>query len=337
MTFFRDDKTHLRSTCKVELGFTHPTSGDEFITMYEGTVNKVRFRQGTAKLTLFDKFKALTERVVGSTDSGGAVVMSDSTLLPSDVAWTLCTCYGGLSNIQSDSNPDIEWSSFQAWAAVFSGDSVYVGARYEGRKVIDALKRLGLMSDSAIFIEHAQLEFNRFSAIDSANVTVLTDDENVDVEAVIDDANIVNKQHVYGLYDVDSGHWAIDVVDQSSTSVDSFGVRENILKDESVWYVNSASAINMAQRQTSNRATPFDSYSIAGTLVPLIRTLGETIKLVDPFLNVSSVQAWRIMEYEIDLDKLSTKMSVDGSQVGFPFILDDAYYGLLDQSYNKLL
>ena len=350
LNFLVDTPTSMTGSCDIRLGFTrgeypytveHPYTveylyqhEDELIHLYAGTIEKAEFARGAVTLRLLDKMKAFTERVVGSSDE--PVVFSGANLLPSDVAWTLCTCYGGLSNVQSDSNPDIEWSSFTAWAAVFSGDNVLVGAQYEGMKVVEALKRLSMYTDSAIFEEHGQVEFRRFSSIDS-KTTVLDDDSIIDLSLTVDDAAIVNDQHVYADYSVGSDSWALDVISQDSASIEDYGYRENVLKDTSIWYINSVSAINVASKRTGDLSSPVKRFTIDSMLLPITRSLGETIRISDSFLGVTSSTGWRMMEFEVNVETGRTRVTADGSQLGYPFILDDAVYGLLDKSYNQLL
>lgn len=331
MNFFVNTPTNLQADCLLKFGFTHPTSGDEFITMYQGTVQRAQYGRGACTLRLLDKMKAFTERTVGDKDA--PAIFSGG--LPSDIAWTLCTCYGGLSNIMSDSNPDIEWGTFQSWAAVFSEDTVLMDAQFEGMKVAEGLKRIAHMTDSAIFNEHGQVEFRRFSVIDS-NTTFLGDDHILDLTLTVDDAEIVNRQIVYGDYDVTSDQYATEALSVSSSSVNSFGAREDLLKDNAMWYVGSASAQNMAQRRTLHLSEPINRYIVDTVIIPMNRSLGEAIRISDSFIGISSL-GLRLMSSEVDMDKGLMRLEVDASRLLTPFILDDATYGLLDQDYNFLL
>jgi len=124
--------------------YIHTTSSatsaaNELLDLYSGTVDRASFRGGRCMLNLLDKMKPFTERTVGTSDI--PAVFSTSGMSPSDIGWTLCTCYGGLSTVQSDSNPDVDWASFNDWASVFSSDPVGIHAQIEGMKVTEALKR----------------------------------------------------------------------------------------------------------------------------------------------------------------------------------------------------
>src|SRR3972149_7514309 len=117
LNIFRDEPTKLLSTCTLQMGYTHATSGDELITLYSGDIDRVLYKKGAWAVQTLDKFKQFTERVVGASNS--PALYTGSNYLPPDIAWWLCTSYGGLSAITSTTNPDIDYQSFLDWAAVF--------------------------------------------------------------------------------------------------------------------------------------------------------------------------------------------------------------------------
>lgn len=315
--FFRTNKTTLRSSIQLQIGFTHPTSGDEFITAFAGTSERVSFESGAVNLTVSDKLKQLSERVVGASNS--PAVFSSSIMLPSDIAWTLCTCYGGLSSIQSTSNPDINYQSFLDFASVLSFDNVLMGGRFEGQKVAEGLRKIADMTQAAIVLVEDKISFYRFSTANSF-VSSLSTDHVKDISLTIDDLDMVNKQWVYGDYRVESKYWPLAVFDTRSASVSSFGLREQVMKDESVWYVTSAAAINMAQRVMSTAGLPYDRVTLSTPLVPLFKQIGEIIAVSDALIGNSS--GYRIMGYNLNLEDGSMKMELDASQLVMPFTLD---------------
>lgn len=319
----RNNKTLLAETCAIQFGFTHPTSGDELITMFSGTMDKVRYSDGLCAVTLLDKFKRLSERVMGTRDD--PVVFSGSTL-PSDIAWAAITSFGGYSAIESTTNPDINFESFQAWAAVFSADTVLTDAFIEGKKCTDVLKRVARYTQSAIYIEDDKFAFHRFSAADS-NQTTLDNDTIKDLTLEIDDSDIVNKQYVYGAYDTTSGDWFIQTNFVSSSSVNTYGLREQIEKDDTIWYTTSVSALNMAQRVISTAGEPYDRISVDTTLYGALRQVGETIAIEDPFFEGAINGGYRVMEYSLNLNDGAYSARLDKSQFASPFRLD---YSLLD-------
>ena len=334
MNFFLSEPTKLLSTYDLSMGYTHPSSGDELITMFTGQIDKIMYKNGVVTIQTLDKFKQFTERSVGSSNS--ATLYTGSNYLPSDIAWWLCTSYGGLSSIQSTSNPDIDYSLFSQWANVFSSDSVFIQARFEGSKVTESLRKIARYTDSGIWVEGNKINFVRFSEAGSME-TVVTDDDIINITLSLDDSRIVNKQHVYADYDTTSSYWKLDIFDVDSTSVNSYGLREEIEKDESVWYVSSATALNMAQRRVLFSSTPYQEYDLTLPLVTLPRQIGEMVRISDNFFGVTSIDAWRIMEYSLNMDNGQMMVKADSSRIAQPFILDHDVHGLLDQNYNFLL
>jgi len=318
MNFVHTDKTNLSKDCFIKFGFTHPTSGDELITMYSGTIDKARYKGGQCTLTLLDKFKRLSERVMGTNDA--PVTFTNSTL-PSDIVWTAVTCYGGYSSIQSTSNPDINYTSWLEWALVFSTDNVFMNGNSSGKKITEILKKMARYTNSAIYIEDNKIAFKRFSVTDSFQ-TSLTNDDIIDIELEIDDEDIINKQYVYGAYDVASRDWGVQVYEVSTSSVNTYGLKEQIEKDESIWYVNSISAVNLAQRIINTAGEPYDRIRVDTTLVAAIRQIGETISIEDTSFGGSIDSGYRIMGYSINLDKGLYSADLDVSQFSFPFRLD---------------
>jgi hypothetical protein len=290
----------------------------EFLTVYEGGIGSISFAKGLAKINAEDKFNPLSHRVIGSRDA--PVLMTDS-FLPSDVFWTICTCYGGLSSVESTSNPDIDWAAFQTWAAVFSADSVFVSAKYEGDNCVKALRSLAHYTQSTIVTDPAKITPNRFSGIVTGNELFFDDSSIIDNTVVISEQTIINRQYVSGDYDTDASSYGITVVKADSVSINSFGLHADTMEETSIWYINSLSAINLADRKISFNKTPSTAYRIELPLVPLTRQIGDIITVADSSLSVAS-HSMRMMGYSINMDKCAMSLSGDDSQLANPFLLD---------------
>lgn len=288
------------------------------INMFTGRASKVGYNEGKLALTVVDKMSTLSQRVIGSTTS--AAVFSSTTMLPSDVAWTVCTCYGGLSSIASTSNPDIDYSSFLSWAAIFSADTVIVGAKYSGTKALEALRSIGRHTQSAIFVASGKLKFNRFS--DSASYqTPVNANHIIDTTLEIDENSIINKAWVYGGYSVTSNNWTVNVFNVSTTSINSYGLREDIQKEETFWYTTSVNAGNLASRMLATYKEPFDNLNVKLPVSPILPTqIGDTLTVTDEHLDVFN--AWRVMEQALNLDAMVAEFLVNGTQVLNGFTLD---------------
>lgn len=315
--FIREDTTQLRKICEVKAGFTHPTSGDELITLFAGTIDRIAYNKGSSDITVADKMRQLSERIIGS--SSEPVVMTASGTLPSDIAWWIATSYGGFSNIQSTSNPDIDYQAWLDWAAVFSRDNAQMHAQFEGQKCTEALRKIGRHTISSITMIGQKLTFFRFTAASSI-VNSFGTSELINLSTSIDDDDLINKQYVFGNYDQTSQSWGITVFDVDSVSINSYGLREQVEKDESVWYVNSAAALNLVQRIVDTNATPFERVDVEVPLIALYMTVGDLITAVDSQINLDST--YRIMQRSVNLDNATMRAQIDRSQLKNAFTLD---------------
>jgi|GEM_PF-1581488 len=292
--------------------------GQEMVTLYTGNLKDVRYSDRACQIKTRDKLFDFTERKVGDSDT--PVVFSET--IPSDIAWTLCSCYGGLCDSKSTGNDDIDYTVFNAWASQFSADSILVNAYYDGLKVTEALTRLCKMTDSVSWVEgDGKVNFRKFVEPGSHDIT-LTRDEYSDILIDVEQLRITNKAYVYWDYDINSEYWTKTCLSQESTSVNSFGLHEDMWKDETVWYVNSVGALNFAQRQTMLLKDPPKSFKVDTDLYAMRQQLGETIRLVDSFYNITSMSGWRLSEYELNMETGEVKLEMDEALTANAFYLD---------------
>jgi hypothetical protein len=299
----------------ISVGFAL-SGGDETIDIFAGTVRSVRYVGEECQLTLVDKFQQLSDRLVGTDDDPATYVGSN--YLPSDLAWWAITSYGGFSTTTNSSNTDIDYAAFAAWAAVFSGDGVYMEAKFDGQKVTEVLRKIALQTNSAIYVEQNKVSFKRFSLVDQ-NVSSLGPSEILDIEVGFDIDDVINRWYVAGDLTVGSVH-QFTIVEEDTASVNSFGQKEEYISDDNLWFVDSSSAINLAQRLVLMSSDPDDEVRITSGLQTIHRSVGETIQLSDPFMSLYS--GYRIMEQEIDTEKGTVKLIGDKRQFFNAFTLN---------------
>ena len=319
MGFLQDDKTLMQNECLVKIGFAG--TGGELMELFAGTVRTVTFRDEKCVLNIVDKFQQLSDRKVGTNDA--PVAFTGSNYLPSDLAWFSITSHGGYSAIESTSNPDIDFDSFQTWAAVFSGDTVTMKANFTGQKVTEILRKLAHQTHSGIYIEDNKIAFKRFGLAD-VNVTSLGEDVLSDVTLKFDTTDIINRQHVSGNLTVGSTH-QFTVTEVKSSSVNSFGVKDNLIEDNNIWYVDSASAINLAQRKILVESEPDDYLTGETGLAGIIGTVGQTVYIKDDFHGIS--ENYRVLEQHIDIDAGKVRLGADRTTIFNVFILDTSTLG----------
>ena len=290
-------------------------NNEEAYTLYSGNIDQVNYSKGKCVVKLIDKMQQLSDRLIGNDDTP---VYYTNTLI-SSLAWHIVTNKGGFSSIASDLNPDINYTKFSAWAAVMSGDNVLASAEFKGIKVTEALRKIAKMTRSAIYIEDNKLVFNRFSEAQAPTITI-NDTNLIEPQLSIKYSDIINKQYVHAAYDSDSDYHAITVYDVLTPSVNSFGLHEEIHEDTNIWFVDSTSALTLAQRITFTDGEPVDRINVTVPFNLIATQIGETVAYLND--QVSIDENFKIMDRSLDIDKSTLNLTIDRSQLVNPFILD---------------
>jgi len=311
----------IPNTATLQLGFNHATSGDELVTLYTGYLKNVGYKQEICEVEFVDNLYDFEKRKVGASDAP----VSLAAQIPSDIAWTLCTCYGGKSSLESTNNPDIDYTSFQAWAAVLSSDSVECAAHYDGVKVIEALKSLAEVTDSGIYVEgDGKINFFSYgevSSLDKTFVNTAYQDLEIDVES----QRLVNKAFCFFNYSVASDYFQSTVYAVHTDSISSYGQHEEVYKDDTIWHTTSVDATVHAEKRVTLYSEPPRRFGVNLDLYGMRQKIGETIRLVDSFYSITSADGWRLVETELNMDDGQLKMELDEAATLHGFYLDVDY------------
>lgn len=316
--FFVSAPTNIKATGIVQLGFDYAVGSTEYITLFQGTVDAVQLREGVCKVTLADKFKQLADRLIG--DQTTPTNYTGSSYLVHDLAWYFCTSHGGLSAIQSTSNPDIDWTSFNSWTSIWSTDNVRMKALVKGKKITEMLSRISDMTQSAIVIENNKVKFGRYSIADSPAFS-LNEAHVFDTQLVIDEREIINRVRVSADYSTTSRSFAITVTQADSTSIDSYSLKEEIYDDDSIWFTDSVSALGTTQRVLTQYKNPYGRITAMSALSAAQTTVGDTITYTDSFYAIDQ-QSYRVMAEVINMDDGSKTFELDDTQLQSAFRLD---------------
>lgn len=315
--FFLLDGTRLHSSCSLQIGFDYAVGSTEYITLLTGTVDSARFKDGKCSLTLIDKFKRLADRIVG--DSTTPQAYTSSSHLVHNLAWYLCTSHGGLSALTSTNNPDIDYSSFNSWTSIFSADNVRMQAQFTGQRVSETLKKIALLTQSAIWIENDKLKFTRFTITDSSAIS-FDSSNTIDGTQVMDERTLVNTVYVGAAYNVTSRSYGITVNDSSSSSISRYGLKELSITEDRIWLTDSVSAVNLAQRTITTGRELLPQLTITAPMFAAHVTIGDTVTILDAHMQLSD--NYRIMEEHINMDRGMKEISVDQTQYSSAFRLD---------------
>ena len=307
--FIKDNPAHMMAQCRVEVGRVWTVGSETMLDLFVGNINKINFNRTKASINLIDKFKTFTERTVGIDDA--PVDYTNSDYLPSDIIWEVITCYGGLSAVQSDSNVDVDYPSYLSWAEVFSSDTVLMQGYFTGQKVAEILKVAGRATGSSIFEEEGKIKFARFRTNSEEPFEI---GAVVDVRMDLNDARVINKKIVKAGYNVDSSAFSIITSEVNTASVNSFNAREDIEDSDILWYTTSGSALNFIQRELSVNAFPYEKFTIKTPFYSLGRSIGDTVNFTGGPLGVGG-ETYRIMSYDMDVDKALMTITVDATQL----------------------
>jgi hypothetical protein len=287
-------------------------------TLFTGFLKDVQYKQDKCSLTMRDKLSDLETKKVGDSTT----VVSFAPQIPSDIAWTLCTCYGALDNVASTNNADIDYAAFLLWAETFSIDSIECEANYDGQKVSEALQDLSEITNSDIWIDRiGKVQFK--ARIDvSSNDALVNNDYIADLVINIAGNKLITDQYVYGAYSGDNNKWGIIVHHSNPTFVNSYGTYEDIIKKENIWHQNSTYAINLAQKKIAQYGEPPIEFNVKCPMALIDTTIADRIRLVDSFYSVTSASVWRVSEEKINIEAGTIEFSLDGAKSLEPFYLD---------------
>ena len=216
-------------------------------------------------------------------------------------------------------------------------------ANFEGATVINAIENLQKLTDSTIYVEgDNKLYFNRWTGVASDTITVTDSFVNGVVDQKINGNDILNSVTIQTSYNPSSDTWGGQITFQNTESVNSYGLSELVYDDETIWFVNSQSVINQAERIVFRRSQPNTTLKFKTPLTFLDAQLGDEILFTTQVYSYNA-RPFTLQGYKIQTGKksgmtleLDEGFSRGGSRLN-GFILDGSLWGLLDQSYNPLL
>ena len=179
-------------------------------------------------------------------------------------------------------------------------DTAGCGVQYKGIKLTDALTRLSKALDFNIFVDGQGKIYMAAHDNQQKNNLLITRDNRIDFKVNIDKAIMINKRGIGYGYSVTSNYFPYFVYGQNSISVDSFGVHEELLADETTWFVNSTTATSRSHYRLNEH--PPKGFDITIGLEGATVELNDTIRLVESFYDVTSSDEWQIIEHSVNMN-----------------------------------
>lgn len=194
-------KDQIGNTGEIKVGFSDTTTTDQ-ITLFKGNFTRAKFNgKGKTSLTFLDKFDTLSKRKVG-TGSEPVSFIGSSTNVAS-IWWAIVTSHGGLSNITSTSNPDIDFTAFETWRTDLDSIGYVFNAEITGQNISTITQEIAEITDSVFITENGKIKPSVYTKPDSADIA-LTGDFVKSINLEVNDDNLVNKIDVFYDYNVSS-------------------------------------------------------------------------------------------------------------------------------------
>lgn len=295
----------LTTSCELTLGFVHPRTGEERISLFSGQVSDVQFGNNGAELQLQlqGKTRRLTDAQLGNSVTSGGVDFTGSAYYPSDLAWYLATSYGGFSALADASNPDIDYAGWQAWRANDVLRDVRMKGYFTGQKAYEALNDLALMDSIAMGFQGSKLRFGDLYTGSQSVVDSLDPIYVAEMQLRIDPSQIVNRFSLDATFNPNSGSFSASYQKVNSDSQQVFGIRDGRFGSRAVWFSTAADGRYFAEDRVRFFKRPQARVNVRTPLAGgLLRTVGDLMTLSNSLLGLSQ-QQFRLAAMGIDLDQ----------------------------------
>jgi hypothetical protein len=314
--FLVDSGTALTDSCELSLGFTHPESGEERLSLFVGAPSHLGFtRDGRElRLQMQGKTKRLTDTALGTDTQSGGIDFTGSAHLPADLAWTLVTCYGGMADVRSVSNPDIHYAEWEAWRDENVVRDLRVKAYLRGERIFQVLNALAVMDARTITFRNTRLRFGgKYQPFGSVNPE-LPGDHVLELRVTLDPARITNHFFVEAGYDPGTGVFLAQLTRVNTASMEIFGQRSARFSSRGVWFATGNDGRYLAEDQVRFGRRPRPAVTVR---TPLARGLeysaGEVITLTHSHFGWTQ-RPFRVVEQAIDLDDGSVALQLEAAE-----------------------
>ena len=303
--FFVDCDVHLVTSVGIELGWTHPQSGTEYASLFAGQPTTLNFEEHgrVLRLSLAGKTRKLMDDRMGSEVESEGLDFTTSAHHPADLAWTLVTCYGRLSSVQSTSNPDVDYALWQEWQEQDIIRDLRVKSYLTGQKVAEVLDVLATMSSRLANVQGDRLRFTDLFQPWSEAHDVLRHEAIIGASLELDAQDITTLFFAEANYTVNDRKYSVSATRVNSAAEADFGRRSGRFSSAYVWFNSQDDAQYLAEDRVRREHRPQPVLSLEATLAGGVQyRVGEVYTLTDSFLGIDS-EDFRVTEQHIGLDQ----------------------------------
>ena len=297
---------------KLSMGYVHPFSGPELVTMFDGRIEATKWRRGTVGLRLRGADLRLEDMQLGNVHSPmyvGSAVQSSTWISPHSVAWIACSS-AGLDVTTDSTNEDINWDKWYTWRETFSDNAIHFQkhscvAAFTGQKVGAVLNEIARQTHSLIGVDiNGKVVVARRNAANTAGSPVFDSLKHLmDLEYNIGRDRGAQHVTVMNNYNVGSVKWANAPYEVYNAHIGyTWGYRHERWESTKFWYqVQSAARFNAYQligySSTSMPADQKQYFPSARVTMPFIGSyleITDSFRMVDSWAGVSSGTEWYI-------------------------------------------
>ncbi len=313
-----------------------PMNG-EWIAFFTGLGDEPRFEGAHVELQLRDKMAKMLEKKVGS--GQGPVDYYTASYNPADLVWDLLTnaSYGGLDNTASTANTDIDYTLWSDWKTDCAGLSLSLEAKLEGEYIGTVLEKVAELTHTIIFVRgDGKFAFYRYSP--PAGIVYAFDNDNTQNQEVSQTFDgLLNDIRCYYNYDQALETWAGSVTASDATSQTNYGKVSHTEENTAVWHATQGSAQDYCNRRVNRFKDPRQFCSFETGIMGFVLEPGDLVNNdMDFWGYVSDVFEIRKLNFDLNVGKTRIEMLNVNFYVLGGFLLDDAFWGLLDEAYNPL-
>ena len=344
-----ENRTKFRQEGELNYGYQFNTSHIDFGCVAKGTLINADYKNSQVDLTFKNQLDRLSEIKISTdtTSQQGASFVS-ATFNPADLTLDILTSnsYGAkLDNTASTANTDINYQSWLNWKNNLGSESIVVQAFFPYQtNYVSALQNIAEITDSAIYIESDnKINFIRnLTGVQSFSATI-TNSDILDISAAGDAFDMCNEYTVPISFTVASNSvtgFRQTIRFENTASVNSFGKISKEPTNNLVWYVDSGSALNLAQRIVGRRRQPEVALKVKTPIKFMQQQLGDIIFVTNDELNLNA-EPFTLISKTTDIENQTITMDLSvghGLTVGnfTVFELDDDEIGVLDSDAGQL-
>ena len=348
------DRTLFRNAAgEVRFGYIEDTSPYSYnaLSMGGGFLSKVNYSDNQTTLSFRDRMNILSQTFLSTeTQSRTGVYFDNAEYNPADLVWTALTAnsFGAkFSSVDCYTNPQINYDSWKTWKTTLTDESITCrGFIPYGVNYLQFLQNVAEMTDSAIYVEaDNRLYFKRsLTGVVSFSATV-SEADIIKLTTTGDAYDMCNRYTMPLSITVESNTAKTQapnafVTFANSGSVNSFGAVTKAPTQSYIWYTNSATAKNLADRILFRRKIPEIAVKATVPMKYQQQQLGDIVYIYSDEIGFQD-QAYTLIGTSVNLDSLTMELDLSsGHGIAIAnvtvFELNDPDLGTLDGTIGVL-